>query len=725
MLIGALLFVIVIILAQTIALREHENLNGKIKAECDHLVALVEMDIRSRIPALKRYIRHWDEMGGIPREEFIREMESFEADTPGFQAIEWCDNDAIIRWAVPLEGNERAINLNMNAEANRSATLRKARQTKDAALSDPISLVQGGYGIIIAIPVYVGGKQNGYLLAVFKIREWMQYVFGIQEPKPGDGNFRVIVTMDQKPFYAQAGWETLPESAIETASSFWMFDHKFTISIRPETAYLRQYTTRTPILLTLFGALISILVSSTIWLYQRSNEKTWNLQISQKTLEKEIAERKKVETELHRAFTRIDLATKAAQMGVWSWNLANDQLTWDLKVFELFDVHEDITPKYETWRNAVHPDDRERAEKLLKDAVLGKGVFNTEFRVIRSDGSVRYIRAAARLELDENGKPCFMNGLNWDITESKKAETALKKSEERVRLLLDSTGEAIYGIDLDGNCTFANQSCARILGYPETGKFLGKNMHTLIHHSYQDGTARDVEDCKIYQAFREGKPSHVDDEVLWKADGSPFPAEYWSYPQIVNGEITGAVVAFIDITERKKAEETIRHMATHDGLTNLPSLLLCKDRLSMAIARANRDGTLAAVFFIDLDGFKSVNDTHGHDAGDSVLRETARRLRASVRESDTIARIGGDEFLAVIPELHSRKNAETLARKILDAVSTPYGINTATVSIGASVGIALFPRDSGDDVENLIKLADQAMYRVKKSGKNGFRFAED
>jgi diguanylate cyclase (GGDEF)-like protein len=189
--------------------------------------------------------------------------------------------------------------------------------------------------------------------------------------------------------------------------------------------------------------------------------------------------------------------------------------------------------------------------------------------------------------------------------------------------------------------------------------------------------------------------------------------------------VTGAVVTFIDITERRKAEETIRHMATHDGLTNLPSLLLCRDRLAMAISQANRDGKKAAVLFIDLDGFKAVNDTHGHDAGDVVLKETARRLCASVRETDTVARIGGDEFLAVIVDLKDASNAELIAKKILASIAKPFIAGHASVHVGASVGIALFPRKKTDDVEELIKLADQAMYRVKKSGKNGFRFAGD
>jgi PAS domain S-box-containing protein len=142
--------------------------------------------------------------------------------------------------------------------------------------------------------------------------------------------------------------------------------------------------------------------------------------------------------------------------------------------------------------------------------------------------------------------------------ERMQSNEALKSSEEKVRLLLNSTAEAIYGIDMEGRCTFANLSCLTMLGYADLSQLLGLNMHELIHHSFQDGRPIQTHECRIYIAFKEGRRVHADDEVLWRADGSSFPAEYWSYPQIVNGEVIGAVVTFNDITERKQNEEKIR-----------------------------------------------------------------------------------------------------------------------------------------------------------------------
>lgn len=159
---------------------------------------------------------------------------------------------------------------------------------------------------------------------------------------------------------------------------------------------------------------------------------------------------------------------------------------------------------------------------------------------------------------DKHGSVRFVMGVSRDITGQKIAQEELREKEEKVRLLLDSTGEGIYGIDGQNNCTFCNSSCLRLLGYKNPEELIGKNMHLLIHHSHKDGTPYNVGACRIFQAFLRGEGVHIDDEVLWRADGSSFHAEILSFPQQLNGKIVGAVVTFMDITERKRAEEALR-----------------------------------------------------------------------------------------------------------------------------------------------------------------------
>lgn len=175
------------------------------------------------------------------------------------------------------------------------------------------------------------------------------------------------------------------------------------------------------------------------------------------------------------------------------------------------------------------------------------------------------------------------------------------------------------------------------------------------------------------------------------------------------------------LTRLKQTNEQVTHLAHHDGLTGLPNRTLFYDRLNQAIARARRDKESVAVLFLDLDGFKKINDTLGHDIGDALLIETSKRLRACVRESDTVARMGGDEFTAILCNVGTGNGKEIVAQKILDSIRAPFELHEQNCKVGVSIGIAIYP-DSGGTAEDLVKVADTAMYLAKDGGKNCYRF---
>ncbi len=703
--------------------QECRSLAINLQAESDYLASLIEADLRNRIPALHRVAMAWEAHGRPTRESFSESVAPYFADAPGFQAIEWVDSGGIARWAVPLEGNRRAFGYDLTRNASAREAMTRARDLGVPAITHPGELVQGGLGILIFIPIHVGQRHDGFILGVLHAERWLRYVFSAREHASHRDDFLVSVRFQSDLLYQDVLPARSP-SAFSASSVARILDHELSVTVIPSDAFVAMHRSPLPLVVALFGFSLSWLVGLTIRLYQRSLTQSARVRAARDELTAEAVAREGTEAEIKRLSSRIDWAIKAARMGVWSWDLSTDQLTWNERMFELMGVPDDVEPTYDTWRERLHPDDEPWVVALLKSAVVGKGIFDTLFRIRLADGTVKHVRASARVERDAKGVPIAMTGLTWDVSAAKEAEEALRESEERTRLLLNSTGEAIYGIDLDGRCTFANHSCARMLGYQSTDAFLGKNMHELIHYAREDGTPIPLEECRIYRAFREGKPSHVDDEVLWRADGTPFPAEYWSYPQVADGNIRGAVVTFVDITERRATELRIRHMATHDGLTDLPALRLFRDRLSVAMSGADRVGTMVAVMFIDLDGFKEVNDTHGHDVGDETLKEVARRLKLSVREMDTVARAGGDEFLIVVTSVGGRDDAAAVAEKVVQRVAQPMVVGERYVSVGASVGVALYPADA-DSVDGLVKLADNAMYRAKRAGKNGYRFASD
>ncbi len=310
---------------------------------------------------------------------------------------------------------------------------------------------------------------------------------------------------------------------------------------------------------------------------------------------------------------------------------------------------------------------------------------------------------------------------NQDTCARKAAEKALFESENQLRLLLDSAAEAIYGLDMQGNCTFCNPSCLEMLGYQHTDELVGKNMHDLIHHRHANGTAFPVNDCRIYRAFLTGEKVHVDDEVLWRADGTCFPAEYWSHPQIRDGAVIGAVVTFLDITARKKSEETIFKQANFDALTGLPNRHMFYDRLAQEIKKAHRDGLKVPLLSIDLDKFKEVNDTLGHSMGDILLVEAARRIRNCMHELDTVARMDGDEFAVILSALDNVGSIERVAGNLLQKLAEPFQLGSEMVYVSASIGITLYP-DDATRMEDLLKNANQAMHAAKDKGRNRFSY---
>ena len=207
----------------------------------------------------------------------------------------------------------------------------------------------------------------------------------------------------------------------------------------------------------------------------------------------------------------------------------------------------------------THEDYREANLALVTELLEGKREqFQIEKQYRRKDGSLIWVRNNVSLVPGSESIPRFMLALSEDITERKHAEEALQKSEERVRLILDSAAEGIFGCDPQGTCLFCNRAAVRLLGYDEPSDLLGKNMHALEHHTHKDGTPFPIDECPIYIGFHENRGVYIDDDIFWKKDGTNFPVEYWSHPMVRAGKTVGAVITFFDITERKKAEEELR-----------------------------------------------------------------------------------------------------------------------------------------------------------------------
>ena len=351
------------------------------------------------------------------------------------------------------------------------------------------------------------------------------------------------------------------------------------------------------------------------------------------------------------------------------------------------------------------------------------GLTNFESQVYRRDGRVIWVCENVRVVRDRRGAFSYLEGMVEDITARKRAEAERGHLANHLRLLLESSGEGIYGIDGQGNCTFINKAGAQMLGYTHNEP-LGRNMHALAHHSHDDRSQYPQERSYTFHAVRTGQKYHVDDEVLWRKDGSHFAAEYTAAPIMENGQITGAVVTFVDISVRKAMEIEQKRLlaealerADHDPLTGLLNHRAFHKRLHEEADRAQRAGAPLAVALLDIDNFKFFNDVYGHKVGDEVLRLVADALRRACRSYDVLARFGGDEFAILMP-CQSKETAADLAAHLntrLAGVSYRLPDDDVTIPLNLSLGVAVFP-DEGVSRLEALELADDRLRRAKTGG---------
>ncbi len=306
------------------------------------------------------------------------------------------------------------------------------------------------------------------------------------------------------------------------------------------------------------------------------------------------------------------------------------------------------------------------------------------------------------------------------VIERKVGEEALFAERERARVTLNSIGDAVLSTDVAGNVTYLNQVAEEMTGWSgreASGRPLAEVFKIV------DAVTRKPALDPLAEAIRQDRTVGLSANcILIRRDGREAAIEDSAAPiHDRTGQVTGAVIVFHDVSAARAVTQKMAHLAQHDFLTDLPNRVLLGDRVAIAIALARRHGKQCAVLFLDLDGFKDINDRFGHPIGDQLLRSVSLRLVGCVRDSDTVSRRGGDEFVVLLSEIERAPDAAVSAEKILLAVAAPHHLGGKEIHITASIGICVFP-DDGPDAETLIRRADSAMYQAKEDGRNTFRF---
>jgi diguanylate cyclase (GGDEF)-like protein/PAS domain S-box-containing protein len=289
----------------------------------------------------------------------------------------------------------------------------------------------------------------------------------------------------------------------------------------------------------------------------------------------------------------------------------------------------------------------------------------------------------------------------------------LQQIQALLQVTLDSTADGILAINQAGNIAGFNKKFVEMWGIPES--LLGLQDNQCLAFMFEQIIDHQASPFKVGELGVQDDKNH---DILVTKDGRIF--ERYSQPRRLNGKIVGEVWSFRDITERSLAESKIRYQALHDLLTGLPNRILFQDRLSLALTNAKQRQGMLAVMFMDLDRFKTINDTLGHAVGDRLLQGIAKRLTSCLREGDSVARWGGDEFTLLLPQITNVKEADIIAQRILAALKPAFQLEGHQLYITNSIGIALYPND-GEDAETLLKNADAALYRTKEQGRNNYQ----
>ncbi len=474
-----------------------------------------------------------------------------------------------------------------------------------------------------------------------------------------------------------------------------------------------------------------------------------------------------LEAELERLRQRdilLDATEQLANIGHCEWDFENDCIKacsdGYARIFN--QTVEQVLKSQNSWEQlmmTLHPEDRELYTQSYKSQ-RQTGSHEIEYRIIRNDGETRYIFETGAVEFDKHGKATAAFGLLQDVTERKLYQQELENKDalaQQVEAVTD-IGHFIFNV-VTGSYNYISPGFARIYG-------VSVDEYMAMVQSRKD----DIEDVhrddytEVAEAYKNLQENGEDLNIeyrIHRADGQErWIRERCMAVRSTDGEVSQSIGVKQDITEQKNTEQSLRDardsleaqvksrtrklartvkqleqeieerekisaeldfLANHDALTGLPSLRLCKDRLDHSLAEARRSRQMSAVMFLDLDGFKEINDLHGHEFGDLVLKATADRIKDEIRETDTVARIGGDEFVIILSSLPEVSIAERIASNLIKQIAQPIDIETISVSVSASIGISLYP-ENGTTAEALVRSADKAMYQIKRKGKNNFGF---
>ena len=428
-------------------------------------------------------------------------------------------------------------------------------------------------------------------------------------------------------------------------------------------------------------------------------ERTREILRINRSLSKEIEQRKNANEMLRQSESRLARAQQIADIGHWEWDIATKKVTWSDQIYRILGFEPNaITASLDSMLDAVDPEEKATVKKLYAGLVAsGNTRYDFQHSIRKQNGEIRFIHQQGEIIRDQNGQALQISGVLQDVTQRQLAD-------EKVRMLssaIEQIADAVMITDSDGNIEYVNKAFENMTHYT-SDEVIGLNPRILKCYQQSKSFYQ-----RMWHTILDGG---VFSDVLINArkDGKQYYEEKTITPQKdKEGNITHFISTGKDVSERIEVQERLHYLAHHDALTGLPNRELFQDRVDQVITRRHWHDRKIAILFLDLDRFKVINDTLGHDIGDQVLQRMSTRLTQLIREGDTVARMGGDEFAIILSDLASYDDVRSIAKSIIDGTTEPLSIDGHELFVTTSIGISLFPRDSVD-TQGLIKKADVA-----------------
>lgn len=612
--------------------------------------------------------------------------------------------------------NQRAFGYDMYSNPMRRAAMDRARDTGLPSVSGRVTLVQETGedvqpGFLVYLPLYREGvpldtvKQRraalfGFVYSPFRMNDLMRGILGSERPDVGfelyDGDSphsseTLLYTSDTA---LTGGLEPAHkrQSRIELPGRTW------TALFHSRPSFTESMSSYQPVIIAAGGIVVDILLFTIIWSLAGERSRVQ-------------AKAERMTANLRNITQRLDLAQESAGIGTWDLDLIKNDLVWDDRMFRLYGIaQQDFEYHFDDWADRVHPEDLSRVEAELKQSIETGQKFNSSFRIRHDNGDIRVIESHATTLQDPNGLTIRLVGVNFDITERRSIEEKLTLAAS----VYQHAHEGIMITDENERVIDVNPTFCELTGYSRA-EMIGATPRMLQSGRQDKSFYRKMWGDIKCNGFWQG-------EIWNKRKNGELYAELLSISTIRGTEPNSSryVAIFSDITKLKRQQEALIHLAHYDPLTHLPNRVLLADQLNKAMAHARRSDRVLAVCYLDLDGFKPVNDNYGHSTGDRLLVKVAERLSNHMRASDSASRLGGDEFVLLLNDLESVEQCDQALNRLMECMTATYSIDDKPILVSASVGVTLFPWDDVD-ADTLLRHADQAMYRAKENGRNCYQ----